>query len=103
MILYLTTLISCNMAFFVSKYVFRDFCAKKVFKKRIFQVMLQESEKKPWQTSILLRVLFFPVAYKNYAMGLMKINFVQYAVPVVVFYVPYLWFYVLVGSSFQDY
>ena len=76
MIVYVTSVLSCLLTYFISKYIFKDFCLKKVFKKRIFQVIWQESQDHPWKSSILLRVMFVPVAYKNYAMALMHINFV---------------------------
>lgn len=45
------------------------------------------------------RILFIPVAYKNYGIAILRINFVQFIVPALVFYVPYLLFMVLVGAS----
>lgn len=50
----------------------------------------------------LRRVLFIPVAYKNYGIALLRINFWHYIIPAVVFYVPYLLFMVLVGASMSS-
>jgi cbb3-type cytochrome oxidase subunit 3 len=47
-------------------------------------------------------VLFIPVAYKNYGIAVLTINFVQYIVPAVIFYIPYLLFMVLVGASMSN-
>lgn len=46
--------------------------------------------------------MFIPVAYKNYGIAVLRINFMQYSVPAVVFYVPYLLFMVLVGASMSN-
>jgi large-conductance mechanosensitive channel len=47
-------------------------------------------------------VLFIPVAYKNYGIAMLRINFVHYMVPAVIFYIPYLLFMVLVGASMSS-
>lgn len=47
-------------------------------------------------------MLFIPVAYKNYGIALLRIDFVHYIVPAIVFYVPYLLFMVLVGASMSS-
>ena len=49
-----------------------------------------------------LRVLFIPVAYKNYGIALLRINFLHYIVPAILFYIPYLLFMVLVGASMSS-
>lgn len=43
--------------------------------------------------------MFIPVAYKNYGIAMLRINFLHYIIPAIVFYVPYLLFMVLVGAS----
>ena len=47
-------------------------------------------------------MLFIPVAYKNYGIAMLRINFVHYMVPAVIFYIPYLLFMVLVGASMSS-
>lgn len=47
--------------------------------------------------------MFIPVAYKNYALSLLHINFIQFIIPAAVFYVPYLLSMTLVGASLSNF
>jgi uncharacterized membrane protein YdjX (TVP38/TMEM64 family) len=47
-------------------------------------------------------MMFIPVATKNYMMPLMEISFIQYAIPAVIFYIPYLGAMVLVGANLDN-
>lgn len=42
------------------------------------------------------------MAYKNFGISLLRINFVHYVVPAFLFYIPYLLFMVLVGASMSS-
>lgn len=48
-------------------------------------------------------MLFIPVAYKNYGIALLRINFWHYSLPAILFYIPYLLFMVLVGASMSSF
>lgn len=47
--------------------------------------------------------MFIPVTYKNYAIPLMHVNFIQYAIPSAIFYIPYLAAMVLVGANLKEF
>jgi len=99
---YIPSVISCFITYFVARYIFRNWCLKSFLKQRVFRAFFKESAKTPWKTSALVRCMFIPVATKNYLMPLLNINFVQYAIPAALFYIPYLGAMVLVGANLNN-
>lgn len=61
LIVYITSMISCILTFYVSRFVFRDYFEKTLFKKPIFQHMLQLSSTSPWKASTVTRYYFTKV------------------------------------------
>jgi len=102
LVIYLSSVVSCMITYYVARFLFTDYFEKTIFKKDIFNHMLNLSKASPWKASSMTRVLFIPVAYKNYGIALLRIDFVHYIVPAIIFYVPYLLFMVLVGASMSS-
>jgi len=100
---YVPSLFSCLVTYFVARYIFKSWCLKSFLKQRVFRAFFKESAKTPWKTSALVRCMFIPVATKNYLMPLLNINFVQYAVPAALFYIPYLGAMVLFGANLSNF
>lgn len=103
LVVYVPSVLSCFLTYFIAKYMFKKWCLKRVLKHRFFKAFFLESKTKPWRTSWLVRMMFIPVATKNYLMALLEINFLQYAVPAAVFYIPYLGAMVLVGANLDNF
>lgn len=55
LVVYLTSVISCMMTYYVARFLFKDYFEKTIFKKDIFNHMLTLSEKSPWKASIVTR------------------------------------------------
>lgn len=100
---YIPSVFSCFITYFVARYIFKQWCLTSFLKQRVFRAFFKESNKTPWKTSWLVRCMFIPVATKNYLMPLLNINFVQYAIPAAVFYIPYLGAMVLVGANLNNF
>jgi len=65
----------------------------------------EKSKKEPWKTSILLRVLFIPITYKNYLIALMDVGFWAFFIPAIFKSYFYTSLYVVGGltiKNFQD-
>jgi len=101
-VVYIPAVISCFITYFVAKYIFKAWCLNRFLTHKVFKAFFQESKEKPWKTSIFFRMMFVPVATKNYMMPLLNINFVQYAIPAAIFYIPYLGAMVFVGANLDN-
>lgn len=55
LVVYLTSVVSCMMTYYVARFLFKDYFEKTIFKKDIFTHMLKLSEESPWKASILTR------------------------------------------------
>ena len=71
----------------------KKYCEKKIRKKyenhNVFKLIMEEGEDSPYSTSFMVRILFIPVAFKNYALPLSGIAFGPYfavAVPFIIFF-----------------
>ena len=102
-VVYIPSCLSCFLTYFIAKYMFKNWCLKRVLNNKFFKAFFEESIETPWKTSWFVRMMFIPVATKNYLMALLEINFIQYAVPAAVFYIPYLGAMVLVGANLDDF
>ncbi len=84
LLLYPSTQIIHILSYFLTVWLFRDFFKKKLSQKWYFKLYYEESKLNPWKTSIMMRILFIPITYKNYLISLMDINFWAYFVPALV-------------------
>jgi uncharacterized membrane protein YdjX (TVP38/TMEM64 family) len=103
LVVYIPSVISCFMTYAVVRVIFKNWCFGLCMKKRVFRAFFKESVATPWRTSWLVRCMFIPVATKNYMMPLLEVNFLQYAVPAAVFYIPYLGAMILVGKNLNEF
>lgn len=104
-LVYPSTLIICALTYFATRFTIKGYLERKLSRKWYFKMFYQESGKQPWKTSFMMRFILIPVTYKNYLISLMEINFVQFIVPAVFFYLPYFSSYILIGmtlSSIQE-
>jgi uncharacterized membrane protein YdjX (TVP38/TMEM64 family) len=55
LVVYSTSVVSCMMTYYVARFLFKDYFEKTIFKKDLFNHMLELSEKSPWKASIVTR------------------------------------------------
>lgn len=97
-----STLAVCAITYFITRFTIKDYLQAKLSGKWYFKMFYQESAIKPWRTSFMLRFILIPVTYKNYLISLMDIDFVQFMVPAVAFYLPYFSNYILIGMTISS-
>lgn len=55
LVVYLTSVVSCMMTYYIARFLFKDYFERTIFKKDLFNHMLSLSEKSPWKASIVTR------------------------------------------------
>lgn len=55
MVIYLTSVVSCMFTYYVARFLFTDYFEKTIFKKDIFNHMLNLSKESPWKASSMTR------------------------------------------------
>ena len=97
-----STLVVCTLTYFLTRFTIKLYLEKKLSGEWYYEMFHGESASKPWQTSFMLRFILIPVTYKNYLISLMDINFLQFIVPCVLFYIPYFSNYLLIGKTISS-
>jgi uncharacterized membrane protein YdjX (TVP38/TMEM64 family) len=54
-VVYLTSILACMITYYVARFLFTDYFEKTIFKKDIFNHMLNLSKESPWKASIMTR------------------------------------------------
>lgn len=75
LLVYPASLVSAILSYLLAKYTVKNWLNKKLHDKWFYRIYYDESKLKPWETSIILRILLIPVNYKNYLIAIMDINF----------------------------
>jgi uncharacterized membrane protein YdjX (TVP38/TMEM64 family) len=90
------------VAFLVSRYIARDWIQKKLMSPR-WRRLDEGVEKHGWKIVAFTRLIpLFPFNLLNYAFGLTKIKFLQYAVTTFICMLPACVAYIVFSSSFLD-
>ena len=67
--------VAAMSVFVIDRLFLYSYTEQKLKKNLMYIIIKEQAEHKPWTTSFVVHILFFPMAFKNHLVPLTKINF----------------------------